>query len=89
VLGADKELCDPASYVLDMGVTGAGITYQWQKNGVTIAGANAQTYTVYSPGTYKATISASGCPSKSDEIVVTSKLPVATHDTLCKAGQAT
>ncbi len=87
-LGADKELCDPSAHTLDMGVTGSGIIYQWQKNGVIVKGATSKTYTVYNAGTYKATISASGCPSKSDEIIVTSKLPTVTNDTICKAGVA-
>lgn len=87
VLGADKELCSPASYLLDIGVTGSGISCGWSVGGKTIS--SAKTLTVYAAGTYKATVSATGCPSKSDEILITTKLPVVKNDTLCKAGQAT
>ncbi|MFN3404360.1 MAG: glycoside hydrolase family 9 protein [Cytophagaceae bacterium] len=86
-LGADKELCDPASFMLDINVTGSGISYEWRRDGAVIPNANSKTYTVYSPGTYRGTISASGCPSKSDDVVITSKLPTADHDTICSAGK--
>jgi hypothetical protein len=85
-LGNAKELCDPVSVTLDAVVTGTGIRYEWQKNTKVIDGANAKTYTVYSAGTYKVVVSATGCPSKSSEVLVTSKLPAVTHDTICKAG---
>lgn len=87
-LGADVALCNPTSALLDMAVTGTGISYEWKKNNVVIQGAQSSTYTVYAAGTYKGTISASGCASKSDEVVVTSSLPVANFDTLCIAGSA-
>lgn len=87
-LGADKELCNPTTAVLDIGVTGSGITYLWKKNNTTIAGASSKTYTANSAGTYSGTISATGCPSKSDEVIVSSKLPAVVSDTICSAGKA-
>lgn len=87
-LGPDAVLCNPSSDTLNTGVTGSGVTYQWYKNGTLISGATTSSYIVYSAGTYKATVSASGCPSKSDQIVITSNLPAVTNDTLCQAGQA-
>jgi hypothetical protein len=88
VLGPDQQLCNPATATLDMGVTGTGISYQWQKNTVVINGASSKTYTVYTAGTYRGTISASGCPSKFADITITSKLPAAKNDTLCAPGKA-
>ncbi|MBR4114635.1 MAG: fibronectin type III domain-containing protein, partial [Bacteroidales bacterium] len=52
-------------------------------------GATTNSYTAYSAGTYKLTISASGCSSKSDEATVTSSLPVVVGDTICSAGKVT
>jgi len=85
-LGADKELCDPASFTLDMGVTGAGISYTWEKDGIVIPNATSKTYTVYRPGTYRGTISVSGCPSSSDAVTISSKLLTVTDDTICAPG---
>jgi hypothetical protein len=87
-LGTDKELCKPATAELTTSVSGAGIQYTWKKNNQVLEGANTNSYTAYSVGTYKLEISATGCPTKSDEVVVTSKLPTVTHDTICKAGVA-
>jgi hypothetical protein len=87
-LGADVNLCNPASATLDIGVTGAGVTYEWKKNNVVINGAIAQTYTVYTAGTYRGTAMASGCTSVYDDVVITSSLPAAINDTICSAGQA-
>lgn len=87
-LAATGELCSPAILALNSGVSGTGFTYAWTKDGKGIAGANAQTYTAYYAGTYKVTVSASGCPSKSASMVVTSKLPTVINDTICQPGTA-
>ncbi len=87
-LGDDVVLCTETSKLLDAGVSGEGITYTWKKDNVTIAGATAQTYTVFTAGTYSVTISASGCSSKSDEIEITSQLPLVQYDTICAPGTA-
>jgi len=87
-LGADKNLCNPSWDTLKTAASGAGITYSWKKDNVTIPGATASSYIVYNPGTYICTISATGCTSKSDTIIVTSNLPVVQHDTICAAGTA-
>ena len=76
-LGSSQQLCNPASAVLNMGVTGSGITFQWKKNNVIISTATAQTLTVYSAGTYTGIISATGCTSQSGSVVITSLLPYA------------
>ncbi len=87
-LGADIELCETSSKLLDAGVTGTGINYTWKKNAVAITGATKNAYTVYNAGTYSVTVSASGCASQTDEIKITSLLPVVNYDTLCSAGIA-
>lgn len=87
-LGGAKELCSPAMLTLNAGVSGTGLTYTWTRNGATIGDALTPSYTVYTAGTYKVTVSASGCPSKSGEVVVSSKLPTVVNDTICKAGKA-
>lgn len=85
-LGEDKTLCKETSATFATDVEGEGITYAWTKDGKTIAGATSKTYTAYNGGTYKLTVSASGCTSKSDEVKVTSQLPEVLGDTICSAG---
>ncbi len=75
-LGDELSLCNPAFVTLDAGVTGNGITYQWYVNNEPEKDATGATYDVYKAGTYKCEISATGCGSKSGEVIVTSKLPV-------------
>ncbi|WP_028981407.1 glycoside hydrolase family 9 protein [Sporocytophaga myxococcoides] len=87
-LGADQELCSITSVTLDLGVSGTGITYSWTKDGKAISSATSQKYTATQAGTYVGTISASGCASKSDNVVITSKLLSVASDTICEAGKA-
>ncbi|MFQ3579196.1 MAG: hypothetical protein SNJ71_03525, partial [Bacteroidales bacterium] len=86
-LGNDITLCSKSSDTLDLKVTGSGITYSWTKNGTTLAGKTARTLVVFDAGTYRGTISATGCPSKYDEVIVTSNLVKVKHDTICAAGR--
>jgi len=88
-IGDDVELCKVTSATFSTDVAGDGINYTWYKNNKAISGANTSSYTAYTAGTYKLTISASGCDSKSDEAVVTSKLPIVVGDTICSAGKVT
>ena len=88
-IGDDAELCKVTSATFSTDVAGDGITYTWYKDNKVISGATTNSYTAYSGGTYKLTISASGCASTSDEAVVTSQLPVVVGDTICSAGTAT
>ena len=60
-LGADRILCDGASFVLDAGVASA---YSWS------TGATSSSIVVSSPGTYHVTTTTSGCVD-SDTVVVT------------------
>ncbi len=87
-LGPDVDLCSPSEVTLDAVDNGAGYSYSWEKDGVTIAGETSQTLLVGEAGTYTVTISASGCSDTSDEIVVTSSLLDVTGDTICSSGTA-
>lgn len=87
-LGTDKELCTETSVVLNMGVSGSGVSYEWRKDGVVISNATTVSYTATEAGTYRGTVSASGCPSKFDEVVITSKLLSVQNDILCAPGVA-
>ena len=80
-LGADEELCNPSSKVLDAGVSG-NITYTW-KNGTTVVGGNTKTYTATEAGNYSVSISATGCNPSTDAITITSALPVVKGDNFC------
>jgi uncharacterized protein YjdB len=87
-LGSAVQLCNPATAVLDMGISGTGYTYQWKKNNVVLVGETGKTLTVSTAGTYQGILNASGCTSTNSSIVVTSSLPTAGNDTLCAAGIA-
>lgn len=88
-LGADIDLCSPSSVTLDAAVSGSGINYSWKKDNVLITGESSQTLTnVNSAGTYEVTVSASGCGTETDAIIVTSSLPTGVNDTICSAGTA-
>lgn len=84
-LGGDVLLCSPAYTILDAGVEGAGISYVWKINNFTLEN-NRRTLAVYAPGTYSVEIQALGCTSKSASVVVESRLPLVSHDTICTAG---
>ncbi len=89
-LGNDIELCSPSSATLEADIAGQGITFEWKRNGEIISGATGNSYTVYKGGTYALTISASGCPSKTDEVTVSAdRLVNVAHAVLCEPGTAT
>lgn len=82
-LGEDFDLCSPSSVILSAGVSGNGINYTWKKNNNTLSTETGSSLLVNSSGTYELTVSASGCASKTDEIVVTSSLPETEGDMFC------
>ncbi len=85
--GADQNLCTSSFIDLDANVANPNVTFDWSKDGVSFSN-NSPQYTVYEPGTYRLEVSATGCSTVSDEIVITSDLPSVTFDTLCSAGTA-
>lgn len=88
-LGEDVDLCIPSEIQLEAGVSGNGISYQWSKDGAVIDNETSSTLEVTTAGAYELSISASGCPDKSDEIIVTSSLPETEGDTRCGSGSVT
>lgn len=82
-LGADKNICDTASFTLDNKVTGAVYTYEWwyaaSGNTVDLAEVNSQTSKAWTDvrkaGLYKTVVKASGCADVVDEVLITSSLP--------------
>ncbi|WP_051312878.1 glycosyl hydrolase family 8 [Sporocytophaga myxococcoides] len=92
-LGADKVLCNPASYSLspsNLSSFPSGTTWQWQKGGTNINGATSSTLAnVNEAATYKLTASISGCASTSDEIKLTSSLPTPVNGCRSSAGTVT
>lgn len=81
ILGANTDLCNPSTKVLDAGVSG-NVTYTWKK-GTAIIGGNTKTYTVTEAGTYTVSVSATGCSASSGTITITSALPVVKEDDFC------
>lgn len=75
--------------------TGSGYTYQWRRDGTSISGATASTYTATLAGTYTVQTTANGCSSVSSGIPVTvGTTPAATvtaggATTFCAGGSVT
>lgn len=82
-LGDDLDLCSPAVATLDAGISGNGVTYTWRKNANVISSETAKTYKVLEAGTYKVSVSARGCATVSDEVVVSTSLPETLGDRFC------
>jgi GH18 family chitinase len=90
-LGLDVSVCKVGdTKVLDATVApGSGNTVQWFKDDVLISGANGQTYTASSAGTYKVVYSTSTC-SKQDAVVLSVGSSITTQDvTTCAGTDAT
>lgn len=51
--------------------TGAGLSYQWLRNGVPISGATASTYNATKGGNYKCAVTLNGCTKNSNVIYLT------------------
>ncbi len=61
--------CSPGSVTFTAN-TFAGVTYQWQKNSVDIAGATNQTYSATSTGKYRVKETANGCTKQGMDVQV-------------------
>jgi len=70
--GGGSSICPGSSLLL---TATAADSYQWQLNGVNIAGATSQTFDATQAGTYTVTTSITGCVSTSDNFVVTEISP--------------
>lgn len=87
-LGADITLCNPSVANLSSNVTGVNFTYVWKRDGVIITNEAKSTFSTSKKATYRLEISASGCASVFDEIIVNSNLLDVKDDTLCEVGNA-
>jgi hypothetical protein len=70
-----QNICDGQTLTLNA-TTGTGYTYQWNKDGVAIVGANATSYLVSIPGVYTCTVSSNGCSLTSNATTVNAGSPV-------------
>ncbi len=62
-------LCNGGSVVLNTS-TGAGNTYVWKQNGITITGATGSSYTANTPGNFTVTVTNGGCVANSAAVNV-------------------
>ncbi|MBL7922572.1 MAG: immunoglobulin domain-containing protein [Bacteroidia bacterium] len=67
--GGPTTFCAGQSVVLTANAF-AGVTYQWRRNGIDLAGATAQSYTATLAGNYTVRESANGCSKTSNAISV-------------------
>ncbi|MBK8498337.1 MAG: T9SS type A sorting domain-containing protein [Flavobacteriales bacterium] len=68
--GGSTTFCGGGSVTLTTG-TGTGYTYAWKRNGTTISGATANSYSATQAGSYTVTITSGGCSSTSAATTVT------------------
>ncbi len=68
--------CSPGTITFTAN-TFAGVTYQWQKNSIDIAGATNQTYTATTNGKYRVKQTANGCTKQGQDVQVTTATSVA------------
>lgn len=61
--------CSGGSVQLNASI-GAGYTYSWKKDGITISGAVANSYTASATGVYSVDVSAAGCTTTSAGVTV-------------------
>lgn len=87
-LGNDVDICTSTTETLTatLGESVDNLSYAWTYNGTEISGATTERLTVSEAGTYVCQISATNCPSKSDEILVTLSLLDIVADTVCENG---
>ncbi|MDQ3050531.1 MAG: T9SS type A sorting domain-containing protein [Bacteroidota bacterium] len=70
---SDTEICSNTTIPISVPYQ-AGLSYQWKRNGVTVAGATSNVYTTGSMGTYSCVISGSSCGSvESNSIYISHK----------------
>ncbi len=92
--GGATAFCTGGSVVLSA-PTGTGYTYVWRRNGTTISGATASSFTATSAGSYTVAITGGGCTGTSAATVVsvsaapTASLTASGATTFCAGGSVT
>ncbi len=87
-LGSPIDLCSPVTATLNTGLNHPNYSFVWSLDGNSIPGADQSSYTATMPGTYEVSVSAPSCTSGSENILITSSLPIGTNDTICAPGTA-
>jgi hypothetical protein len=70
ITSASNAFCTGGSLLLNAN-TGSGLTYVWRKDGNSISGATASTYTATTAGSYTLIVTSNGCSKTSAAKVVT------------------
>lgn len=83
-LGEDIDLCVETSAILESSVSNPIYSYNWYRDNTFFS--NDQSIEVKEPGMYMLELVAAGCESVSDEVLVSSQLPIAKGDTVCQSG---
>ncbi|MCX6292530.1 MAG: T9SS type A sorting domain-containing protein [Bacteroidetes bacterium] len=83
--GGSTTFCSGSSVTLNAN-TGSGWSYQWQLNGVNIAGATSSTYNTGVPGYYTCVVS-NTCGNVTSNLIIVTTIP--TSDTIGVVGSAT
>lgn len=82
-LGEDIELCEITSAILYSDILDPVNSYSWERNGVTIAGANTTYLEVSEAGTYTLLLSTGSCTPSTDDVIVTSLLVDVNDQSVC------
>lgn len=88
-LGSTVSLCSPSIHMLDAGLQGTGLNYQWYKDGNILLDEINKTYKVRRGGLYKVEVSASGCSTVNGSVNITSTLPNIDDVKRCGTGPVT
>lgn len=73
-ISPNQELCDPINYNINSLITASGVTFNWERNGSPL-GTNTASHQAISDGTYKLTVSKTGCPTASGSMTITKVVP--------------
>ncbi len=85
-LGADVYLCSPSYRLFDAEISVPGVNYQWQYDGVDYS--EESTITANSPGVYAVSLTADGCVSVYDQVVLKSGGPWVENKVFCQKDAA-
>lgn len=86
-LGESKTLCQYPYEELNAGISGAGISYAWKKDGIVLQGETQQTLGIYSGGEYTVLVSTDECETATSSLTVVSQLLSVAGDTICEPGE--
>ncbi len=83
----DQILCPPVNFIINPGLTAAGINYEWRLNGTTVANSTAATtYQATQVGTYMLIVTKAGCTSSTSQMVISSPVVTLQGTASCSGG---